>query len=83
MKKDGLFQLTWSWLSLENLIILYYIASIQICPSQEYECFSAFLQGKVYNFEEWYANANDILAFFCFSNLPPKERSYTFLLYYF
>ena len=31
MKKDGLFQLT--WLSLENLIILYYMASIQICPN--------------------------------------------------
>ena len=32
MKKDGLFQLT--WLSLQNLIILYYMPSTQICPNQ-------------------------------------------------
>ena len=32
MKKDGLFQLT--WLSLQNLILLYYMASTQICPNE-------------------------------------------------
>ena len=66
-KKDRLFQLT--WLSLQNLIMLYYMASTQICPNETRSTESGRVEaisgeGVLYRVfgkksqknEEWYAN---------------------------
>ena len=66
-KKDHLFQLT--WLSLQNLIMLYYMPSTQICPNETrstqsgrveaisgVEVFYRVFGEKSQKNDEWYAN---------------------------
>ena len=63
------------------------MASTQICqnetssipsgrdgPSQGWGCLTALMERKFAKFEEWYANANDILAFFFISGQKSGEN---------
>ena len=63
------------------------MASTQICqnetssipsgrdePSQGWGCLTALMERKFAKFQEWYANANDILAFFFISGQKSGEN---------
>ena len=45
-------------------------------PSQEWRCLTALMERKFPKFEEWYANANDIVAFFFISGKKSGENLY-------
>ena len=53
-------------------------------PSQEWGCLTALMEKKFPKFEEWYANANDIVAFFFISGQKSGENhhEHTFMHHY-